>query len=105
VGIPLDSVSFRFKKTFVSVDDSYLQRAASAIPKHALFLIEDIDCAFPSRDEDEEEDEPNLMTMMGGGGPARQVPPGHRSVTLSGLLNVIDGIGSEEGKLFFATVR
>jgi chaperone BCS1 len=26
-------------------------------------------------------------------------------VTLSGLLNVIDGIGSEEGKLFFATVR
>ncbi|KAJ7921731.1 P-loop containing nucleoside triphosphate hydrolase protein [Mycena leptocephala] len=87
------------------VDDSYLQRAASAIPKHALFLIEDIDCAFPSRDEDEEEDEPNLMTMMGGGGPARQVPPGHRSVTLSGLLNVIDGIGSEEGKLFFATTN
>jgi len=32
--------------------------------------------------------------------------PGLRrsSVTLSGLLNVIDGIGSEEGILFFATV-
>jgi chaperone BCS1 len=108
VGIPH---SFRVclkKLSFVSVDDSYLQRAASAIPKHGLFLIEDIDCAFPSRDEDEEEDEPNLMTMMGGGRRARQVPPGHRSrsmVTLSGLLNVIDGIGSEEGKLFFATVR
>lgn len=26
------------------------------------------------------------------------------SVTLSTLLNVIDGVGSEEGKLFFATV-
>lgn len=25
-------------------------------------------------------------------------------VTLSGLLNVIDGVGSEDGKLFFATV-
>jgi len=25
-------------------------------------------------------------------------------VTLSGLLNVLDGVGSEEGKLFFATV-
>jgi chaperone BCS1 len=26
-------------------------------------------------------------------------------VTLSGLLNVIDGVGSDEGRLFFATVR
>jgi hypothetical protein len=25
-------------------------------------------------------------------------------VTLSGLLNVLDGVGSEEGKIFFATV-
>jgi len=30
-----------------SVNDSYLQKAASAIPKHSIFLIEDIDCAFP----------------------------------------------------------
>jgi len=30
---------------------------------------------------------------------------GKSAVTLSGLLNVIDGVGSEEGKLFFATVR
>ena len=32
--------------------------------------------------------------------------PGRRrsAVTLSGLLNVLDGVGSEEGKLFFATV-
>jgi hypothetical protein len=29
---------------------------------------------------------------------------GEPKVTLSGLLNVIDGVGSEEGKLFFATV-
>jgi chaperone BCS1 len=26
------------------------------------------------------------------------------AVTLSGLLNVLDGVGSEEGKFFFATV-
>lgn len=25
-------------------------------------------------------------------------------VTLSGLLNVLDGVGSDEGKIFFATV-
>ncbi|KAF7332957.1 hypothetical protein MVEN_02401600 [Mycena venus] len=91
------------------VDDSYLQRAASAIPKHGLFLIEDIDCAFPSR-EDEDEDEMDVMAVANMHPRSRRV---HRAgsrvtrsmVTLSGLLNVIDGIGSEEGKLFFATTN
>jgi chaperone BCS1 len=83
--------------TLDSVDDVLLQHAASSIPKGSIFLIEDIDCAFSSREDQ--------RTSMG-------LPyddyfessPGG-SVTLSGLLNVIDGIGSEEGNLFFATVR
>ncbi|KAK7053635.1 hypothetical protein R3P38DRAFT_3254170 [Favolaschia claudopus] len=90
------------------VDDSYLQRAASAIPKHGLFLIEDIDCAFPSREDEEEAElevhQDGMMARRRGRGGG----PGIRSrsmVTLSGLLNVIDGIGSEEGKLFFATTN
>ncbi|KAK0480449.1 P-loop containing nucleoside triphosphate hydrolase protein [Armillaria luteobubalina] len=85
------------------VDDSFLQRAASAVPKHSIFLIEDIDCAFPSR-EDREED--LLHNQYIAYDPYSQPP--HRPtvlVTLSGLLNVIDGVGSEEGKLFFATTR
>ncbi|KAJ2919564.1 hypothetical protein MD484_g842, partial [Candolleomyces efflorescens] len=72
------------------VDDAFLQQAASSIPKKAIFLIEDIDCAFSSRDEGDN---------ISGGGSRRS------SVTLSGLLNVIDGIGSEEGVLFFATTN
>ena len=74
-----------------------LQRAVSGLPKHAIFLLEDIDCAFLSRDEQEQE-------MMGHG----YAPPVSYSrgpkVTMSGLLNVLDGVGSEDGKLFFATV-
>ncbi|KAJ7784913.1 P-loop containing nucleoside triphosphate hydrolase protein [Mycena maculata] len=94
------------------VDDSFLQRAASAIPKNALFLIEDIDCAFASRDDEDELED--LMAVYGGAGGVRpfgggeMVRPGGRPrslVTLSGLLNVIDGVGSEEGKLFFATTN
>lgn len=82
-----------------SVDDSFLQRAASSIPKHGLLLIEDIDCAFSSRDDDDDDDtNPSHMKPM-----ARK-PATRSKVTLSGLLNVIDGVGSEEGKLFFATV-
>jgi SpoVK/Ycf46/Vps4 family AAA+-type ATPase len=81
------------------VDDAFLSRAASSIPKHSIFLLEDIDCAFSSRDDDDAD----LETAPSFSG----APPTARksSVTLSGLLNVIDGVGSEEGKLFFATTN
>jgi chaperone BCS1 len=90
------------------VDDSVLQRAVAAIPKDSIFLIEDIDCAFPSREDgDDSPVGPSYMSPYSG-----MVVPGmmqgkvrKSNVTLSGLLNVLDGVGSEEGKLFFATVR
>ncbi|KAF7325522.1 hypothetical protein MKEN_00401300 [Mycena kentingensis (nom. inval.)] len=87
------------------VDDAFLQRAADEIPKNSIFLIEDIDCAFASRSGYEEDnlgrlardafdlDDDMPMSM--------RVP--RSEVTLSRLLNVIDGVGSEGGKLFFAT--
>ncbi|KAJ8072426.1 hypothetical protein PM082_015985 [Marasmius tenuissimus] len=69
------------------VDDSFLQRAVSSVPKRSIFLIEDIDSNLP--------------------GLANPYSPTIRrsSVTLSGLLNVIDGVGSDDGKLFFATTN
>ncbi|KAJ7171413.1 P-loop containing nucleoside triphosphate hydrolase protein [Mycena filopes] len=95
------------------VDDAFLNRAAASIPKHALFLIEDIDCAFARDDEDYPT--PNHNAARLGGGRGSQFGKGtsgrgngepvRSSVTLSGLLNVIDGVGSEEGKLFFATTN
>lgn len=86
-----------------SIDDPFLQRAVSSIPKHSLLLIEDIDCAFPSRDETEELEE-QRMPMYNGVGPPPFLMPHQSKVTLSGLLNMIDGVNSEDGKLFFATV-
>lgn len=89
-----------------SVDDAFLERAVSAIPKYSILLIEDIDCAFPSRENEEEEDASNLSmpamvtTVMRRG--IKMAPKSQ--ITLSGLLNVLDGVGSEEGKIFFATV-
>ncbi|KAJ6454366.1 P-loop containing nucleoside triphosphate hydrolase protein [Mycena sanguinolenta] len=87
-----------------AVDDSFLQTAASTVPKNGIFLIEDIDCAFPSRaDEEDELGMPDAMRMQTSG-QVRATRPA-RMVTLSGLLNVIDGVGSEEGKLFIATTN
>ncbi|KAJ7578681.1 mitochondrial chaperone BCS1 [Mycena floridula] len=89
------------------VDDSFLQRAVSSIPKHSILLIEDIDCAFPSREEldfiEEYGSSGGMVTPGFASGPYPQVR--RSSVSLSGLLNVIDGVGSEEGRLFFATTN
>ncbi|KAJ7171437.1 P-loop containing nucleoside triphosphate hydrolase protein [Mycena filopes] len=107
----LEIYSFSLASRFV--DDSFLACAASSLPKHALFLIEDIDCAFDARD-DEDYPTPSNNARLGGGRGSRfgrgisGGGDGERvrsSVTLSGLLNVIDGVGSEEGKLFFATTN
>ena len=90
------------------MDDSVLQRAVAAIPKESIFLIEDIDCAFPSReDADDSSVSPSFMPYSGLVVPGMMSSGNRRksNVTLSGLLNVLDGVGSEEGKLFFATVR
>lgn len=99
-----------------SVDDAFLQQAASSIPKKAIFLIEDIDCAFATANRMGDAigvESPPGHAFGSGFMPASgfstgidfAMPPLKRSsVTLSGLLNVIDGIGSEEGVLFFATV-
>ncbi|KAF5378485.1 hypothetical protein D9615_007136 [Tricholomella constricta] len=96
------------------VDDSFLQKAASSIPKNSILLIEDIDCAFPSREDFDNDDDnyerPNNNSnnaLFGFVSPGYVPNTGRKSssVTLSGLLNVIDGVGSEEGKLFFATTN
>ncbi|KAF9033593.1 hypothetical protein BJ165DRAFT_1515242 [Panaeolus papilionaceus] len=97
------------------VDDFFLQRAADSIPKHSIFLIEDIDCAFPAprSDDDDDEDDSSAQSAMMMGYPmmgrrgryGMMAGMGRSAVTLSGLLNVLDGVGSEEGKLFFATTN
>ncbi|KAK7023049.1 P-loop containing nucleoside triphosphate hydrolase protein [Favolaschia claudopus] len=92
----LEIHSFSLASTFV--DDGFLQRATTTIPKRSIVLVEDIDCALPSREDDDDSDP---------GTPVRndRIPVRRSGVTLSGLLNMIDGIGSEEGKLFFATTN
>jgi chaperone BCS1 len=64
----------------------------------------DIDCAFPSRDEEDEDEEPVLDKDGKPIGNRSPTPP-RSAVTLSGLLNVLDSVSSEEGRLTFATVR
>ncbi|KAJ7721840.1 P-loop containing nucleoside triphosphate hydrolase protein [Mycena maculata] len=81
------------------IDDYTLGRLIRDTPSRCILLIEDIDCAFPSREEDD--DEP-LLDSKGNPIPKEPIPP-RSQVTLAGLLNVLDSVASEEGRLTFAT--
>ena len=84
-----------------SLDDASLERCVAALPKNSILLLEDIDCAFPSREEEDEYPTTTPGTPLPYMGVNRR---GNVLVTMSGLLNVIDGVGSEDGKIVFATV-
>ncbi|KAJ6449374.1 P-loop containing nucleoside triphosphate hydrolase protein [Mycena sanguinolenta] len=87
------------------VDDYSLAKLISDTPSRCILLIEDIDCAFPSRDE-EDEDEEEVPLMDKDGKPiGGRSTPARSAVTLSGLLNVLDSVSSEEGRLTFATTN
>ncbi|KAJ6466150.1 P-loop containing nucleoside triphosphate hydrolase protein [Mycena vitilis] len=86
------------------IDDYSLAKLISDTPSRCILLIEDIDCAFPSRDEgDDEEEEP--IVDKDGKPIGRNATPPRSAVTLSGLLNVLDSVSSEEGRLTFATTN
>ncbi|KAJ7473600.1 P-loop containing nucleoside triphosphate hydrolase protein [Mycena galericulata] len=90
------------------IDDYSLGRLISDTPSRCILLIEDIDCAFPSRDEtDEDEDDEEEPQRDRNGNPIKvnQMIPPKSAVTLSGLLNVLDSVSSEEGRLTFATTN
>lgn len=81
------------------MSDSSLAQLVSDTPSRCIILLEDLDCAFPSReDEDEDEQIANISNVLG-----RHVDQ-RSDVTLSGLLNVLDSVSSEEGRITFATV-
>jgi chaperone BCS1 len=74
-----------------------VQSCVTSLPKNSILLLEDIDCAFPSQDEEEKEDDHPFFGF-------RMRKGKREGVTMSGLLNVLDGVGSEDGMIVFATV-
>ena len=95
--------------TVGSLNDNSLKAFISQLPRSCILLMEDIDVAFtrgmarrgvthatpPGTDEDEGE----------GSGERDDGSGGFNSVTLSGLLNALDGIAAQEGRILFATTN
>ncbi|KIO28444.1 hypothetical protein M407DRAFT_22340 [Tulasnella calospora MUT 4182] len=82
------------------IDDGSLQRLVAATPPSCILLLEDIDCGFRSRDNEGDDDDDDADKPFN---PYRIDTK--KRVTLSGLLNVLDSVSSEEGRIVIATTN
>lgn len=73
-----------------SMSDDRLQHRLADAPENSIILLEDIDAAFVSREEN---------TQLEG------AYKGLNRLTFSGLLNAIDGVTSTEGRVVFMTTN
>ena len=104
----------------VGMDDNTLSELISELPERCIALMEDIDAAFNqviNRDLPSPSSDPSSSTPGGpgqgtpggpGGPPGSSPPPPSTStsrISLSGLLNALDGVAAQEGRLLFATTN
>jgi len=73
-----------------SMTDTVLQARIADLPRNTILLLEDIDAAFVSRD--------TSLTV-------RTAHGGQSQVTLTGLLNALDGVVASEARLTFLTTN
>lgn len=74
----------------VHLGDADLAALLTDLPARCVVVLEDIDCVGSSREEDDD-DKDDMLNPWGRGGR-------NREMSLSGLLNAIDGVGSHEGE-------
>ncbi|KZT69336.1 P-loop containing nucleoside triphosphate hydrolase protein [Daedalea quercina L-15889] len=90
------------------LDDSTLCQLVAELPRRCIALIEDIDAAFfqsvsrrtPGGDDSGHNEG---VVSLGKGGDKRDAA--QCRVSLSGLLNALDGIASQDGRILFATTN
>jgi mitochondrial chaperone BCS1 len=85
------------------LSDRTLKRAMNAVPENSVILFEDIDCmkAGNRRRELNECNQTRVLTKDN----AQNVSSDRGGVTLSGLLNVIDGFHAPENVIFVMTTN
>jgi chaperone BCS1 len=89
------------------MDDSTLWSAIGELPSKCIALMEDIDAAFHrgiTREAEDTTGDDDATPAPGSGQSGPKGPPASR-VTLSGLLNALDGVGAQEGRILFATTN
>ncbi|KDQ26599.1 hypothetical protein PLEOSDRAFT_1105500 [Pleurotus ostreatus PC15] len=88
------------------LDDSALNEIISDLPERCIALMEDIDAAFHhglNRDSEDPAESAPGADRNAPPKPAQAAPT--TTSNLSGLLNALDGVGAQEGRILFATTN
>nr|XP_019045063.1 hypothetical protein I302_06979 [Kwoniella bestiolae CBS 10118]OCF23993.1 hypothetical protein I302_06979 [Kwoniella bestiolae CBS 10118] len=93
------------------LDDDKLQGLLQACPGNCILLMEDIDCAFKKR-KSKSRSEKRSSSSSSSSSSSESCSSSSDSdsdsssnITLSGLLNALDGVASSEGRLLFCTTN
>ncbi|KAJ6231930.1 atpase [Anaeramoeba flamelloides] len=81
LGLPICIMSLSNKE----LNDDRLLTLMNKAPRPCVVLLEDVDSCFVQREASDKKD--------------------HNRVSFSGLLNCLDGVGAQEGRLFFMTTN
>lgn len=79
-----------------SLNDGHLQALMSSVPERAVVLFEDVDCAGM---------ENRTLARTKRSQSPDGAPTAREGVTLSGLLNTLDGVIATEGRVLFLTTN
>ncbi|RDK39582.1 BCS1-like ATPase [Aspergillus phoenicis ATCC 13157] len=123
LGLPLYLLNLSSK----SLDEDDLMSLFQDLPRRCIVLLEDIDCAgmtskraANSTQDDKNKSDPNNANTNPAAAPntATNTPAGsstdkkpseettdNKGITLSGLLNVIDGVAASEGRILIMTTN
>ena len=95
-----------------SLDDTSLITLIAELPKRCIAIMEDIDAAFHhglTRNLQDESDTAGKQEQTNDDGEREKERASVSSplsrVTLSGLLNALDGVGAQEGRILYATTN
>jgi chaperone BCS1 len=81
-----------------AINEAILESLFAKLPSHCVILLEDIDAVSSNRDA-----ETKGPRQMATGSPSQESKSG--MVSLSALLNAIDGVGSQEGRILIMTTN
>lgn len=77
-----------------SLTDAGLMKAVNSVPRHSFLVLEDLDTVFSRAPASSAADSNEWCYQSNG-----------RNVTISGILNALDGIGSSDGRVLFVTAN
>jgi chaperone BCS1 len=84
-------------------NDDALERLFTALPPKCMVLLEDIDAVGIKRRASSNDDDSSNDSDGDGSSSSDDDEYGRSRVTLSGLLNVLDGVASQEGRIVLMT--